>query len=289
MISVNYEHNDEFFSEAAELIHEAKHLLITAGAGMGVDSGMPDFRGQNGFYKAYPGFKKESLNFSDVANPFFLFRQPEKFWWFYGQRFELYNKTEPHHGYHIIKHWLKQKDGFVVTSNVDGHFEKVGVPGSRVLECHGSINFLQCSMDCNNSLWRLERLPFKIDIDEPKISGIVPRCPSCGGFARPAILMFYDNSWNSARTSKQMDRFNDWRNSIDDLHLVVIEIGAGQSIPRIRWQSESMHSPIIRINANKQDARVDYGVSLPVRGLQALERIQRKLIEMDQSFSFQKE
>ena len=47
---------DDACIEAAELIAQADGLLITAGAGMGIDSGMPDFRGENGFWKAYPAF-----------------------------------------------------------------------------------------------------------------------------------------------------------------------------------------------------------------------------------------
>jgi len=55
--------------KAAKAIKEAKYLLITAGAGMGVDSGLPDFRGDEGFWKAYPIAKKLGLNFQALANP----------------------------------------------------------------------------------------------------------------------------------------------------------------------------------------------------------------------------
>ena len=45
---------NDVFRDAAKYIHNAKHLLITAGAGMGVDSGMPDFRGKEGFLPRLP-------------------------------------------------------------------------------------------------------------------------------------------------------------------------------------------------------------------------------------------
>ena len=54
---------------AAEAIARATALLITAGAGMGVDSGLPDFRGDEGFWKAYPPFREKGLRFVDLANP----------------------------------------------------------------------------------------------------------------------------------------------------------------------------------------------------------------------------
>ena len=72
------------------MIKNSSKILITAGAGFGVDSGLPDFRGGEGFYKAYPYFKKASMSFSDAANPSFFKEQPHKFWFFYGHRYSLY-------------------------------------------------------------------------------------------------------------------------------------------------------------------------------------------------------
>ncbi|KFE66366.1 hypothetical protein [Hyalangium minutum] len=54
---------------AAEAIRSADALLIGAGAGMGVDSGLPDFRGNEGFWKAYPAYAKLGLDFASMANP----------------------------------------------------------------------------------------------------------------------------------------------------------------------------------------------------------------------------
>lgn len=105
---------DFLYQQAAELIHNAEHIVITAGAGMSVDSGMPDFRGEAGFYKAYPAFKDAKLSFYDVANPRMLFQNPTQYWWFYGHRFELYKQTKPHHGYQIKKSgWIKKTVSFL--------------------------------------------------------------------------------------------------------------------------------------------------------------------------------
>ena len=52
---------------AVELIHKADGILITAGAGMSVDSGLPDFRSVGGFWNAYPMFKGRNINFEDIA------------------------------------------------------------------------------------------------------------------------------------------------------------------------------------------------------------------------------
>jgi NAD-dependent SIR2 family protein deacetylase len=54
---------------AAEIIQSADALLIAAGAGMCVDSGLPDFRGTQGFWRAYPAIAKLGLSFEEMANP----------------------------------------------------------------------------------------------------------------------------------------------------------------------------------------------------------------------------
>src|SRR3954464_8610293 len=70
------------FRIAANAIRSADAILIGAGAGMGVDSGLPDFRGSEGFWKAYPPLKKLGLSFSRIANPYWFRQDPEQAWGF---------------------------------------------------------------------------------------------------------------------------------------------------------------------------------------------------------------
>ena len=79
----------ERLNRAAKVLKEAKALLITAGAGMGVDSGLPDFRGEGGFWKAYPVMAKLRMSFVEMANPEWFHREPELAWAFYGHRLNL--------------------------------------------------------------------------------------------------------------------------------------------------------------------------------------------------------
>ena len=58
---------------AKEIVANAQAIIITAGAGMGVYSGLPDFRGDQGFWKAYPPLKDKDLGFTDMANPSVVF------------------------------------------------------------------------------------------------------------------------------------------------------------------------------------------------------------------------
>ena len=73
-------------------------ILIAARAGMGKDSGMPDFRGHDGFWNNYPPFR-DKFNFYQCANPAFLEEHPHHFWGFYGHRLQMYRKTKPHKGF----------------------------------------------------------------------------------------------------------------------------------------------------------------------------------------------
>ena len=59
----------ERYQRAAEAIKSAKAMVVTAGAGMGVDSGLPEFRGDQGFWNAYPMYERLGINFIGAANP----------------------------------------------------------------------------------------------------------------------------------------------------------------------------------------------------------------------------
>ncbi len=130
---------------------------------MGVDSGLPDFRGNEGFWNEYPSLKNENISFEELANPTLFENDPTRAWGFYGHRYFLYKNTQPHDGFNLLKKWTtsKNKSSFIFTTNVDGHFQKAGFKNEQIYECHGSINFLQVSKMWNNCpakysyVWRL--------------------------------------------------------------------------------------------------------------------------------------
>ena len=79
-----------FATKAAEIILQADCIVIAAGAGMGVDSGLPDFRGTEGFWRAYPALRAAGLDFISVASPRTFRDDPTLAWGFYGHRLALY-------------------------------------------------------------------------------------------------------------------------------------------------------------------------------------------------------
>ena len=126
---------------------------------MGVDSGLPDFRGDKGFWKAYPPLERLGVSFVDMANPGWFSRDPELAWGFYGHRLGLYRATTPHRGFGTLQRWAEKLEygSFVFTSNVDGQFQQAGFDRERVIECHGSISHLQCTEPCSREIWRFSK------------------------------------------------------------------------------------------------------------------------------------
>jgi NAD-dependent SIR2 family protein deacetylase len=263
---------------AAAAICSAEALLIGAGAGMGVDSGLPDFRGNEGFWKAYPPFKKLGLSFVQLANPYWFRHDPELAWGFYGHRRNLYRDTQPHAGFAILRKWAAAMPvgSFVFTSNVDGHFQKAGFDDDRIVECHGSLEHLQCMKYCTHDIWPAPPQPVEIDESTFRAQPPLPSCAQCGGLARPNVLMFGDGEWLEDRTEQQLARYRQWRREIRGRQLVVIELGAGTAVPTVRLECESIGGTLIRINAREASAPPD-GISLPLGALAALKNLDKHL------------
>lgn len=267
-------------AQAAEAISKATALVITAGAGMGVDSGLPDFRGDQGFWNAYPMYARLGLSFVQAANPDHFERDPLFGWGFYGHRTNLYRATVPHRGFNLLLQWIERYnlDHFVVTSNVDGQFQKTGFAEERILEVHGSIHHLQCTAPCCRNIWP-NRAEFIID-ETTMRADQAPECPGCHRVARPNILMFGDYSWLHQRTSTQEDNFDRFLQTNTDGQLVVIELGAGTAIPTIRSLSERLgqrrQGKVIRINPREPQISAPH-LSFACGAVEALSRMENCL------------
>jgi NAD-dependent SIR2 family protein deacetylase len=269
----------EAYREAAAELDRAGALVVTAGAGMGVDSGLPDFRGDQGFWKAYPPYERLGLSFADAANPAHFEGDPRLGWGFYGHRTNLYRATVPHRGFAILLGWAERfrLPTFVVTSNVDGQFQKAGFGEDRILEVHGSIHHLQCTTPCSDSIWPNGE---RIEVDEATMrSREVPRCPACGAVSRPNILMFGDFSWLDGRTAAQRARLEEFLGEVHGRRLLVVELGAGTAIPTIRWTSERLgrgDARVVRINPREPGISPPH-LSIATGALEALDGIERAL------------
>jgi NAD-dependent SIR2 family protein deacetylase len=254
---------------AAAAIERGERLLITAGAGIGVDSGLPDFRGVEGFWRAYPIARKLGLRFEELANPYWFDRDPKLAWAFYGHRLHLYRKTTPHPGFQILRKIPLPR--FIFTSNVDGQFQKAGFLEEEIVEIHGSIHYLQCTEPCREEIWE-NREEVPVDIDSFQALKI-PRCIYCGRVARPNILMFGDWKFVPIRVDQQLARFNRWLEEGKG-RLVILEIGAGTAVPTVRNLGERLRRELggvlIRINPREPEGA---DIPIPAPALPALRRL----------------
>ena len=271
---------DDRIRHAASAIQAADALLITAGAGVGVDSGLPDFRGKEGFWRAYPAIAKLGLSFAEMANPTWFAENPQLAWAFYGHRLNLYRNTTPHQGFRqLLELGRATAHGcFVFTSNVDGQFQRAGFAADRIVECHGSIHHWQCTTPCSDEIWEAD--DEAVNVDEVAFRALepLPRCRNCSALARPNIMMFGDWSWLVQRADAQQQRLARWLDMLMacSAKLVVIELGAGSAIPTVRHTSERVcqrtGGTLIRINPREDDVPGGQ-IGLPFGAAEGIRRI----------------
>lgn len=245
---------------------------------MGVDSGLPDFRGAEGFWNAYPPFRERGLSFQDLASPRWFERDPALAWGFYGHRLGLYRSTAPHAGYDILLRWAraKRRGFFVFTSNVDGAFEKAGFPQQQILEAHGSIHHLQHAHRRDGPIF--DGAKWNVEVDEATFRAVepLPR-DEAGKLLRPNILMFGDSFWNPERSEQQWSNYARWLEGCGSP--LIIELGAGRAVPTVRREGEKLTrlrgAKLLRINPRESGLDGAPGTSISAGALESLKEIDR--------------
>ncbi|UJR35042.1 hypothetical protein I4U23_027818 [Adineta vaga] len=263
-------------NQAAELIISCEAILFTSGAGMGVSSGLGTFRGiAAGVWP--PLLKHKDLDFTDMSNPQWFEKaqgnseehNTANFGYaFWAYRYNAYTSSAPHIGYEIAKQWSRfnhVKYSFSFTSNIDGHWIKSGWDESSILECHGSIHYMQCIQPCRNKIWETNSsLNLLIDPKTDCVIDNLPKCLYCKRLARPNVLMFGDGNYLGRRKNEQVLNFSNFQSNIEKMkgRLLIIELGAGTAVPTVRIESEKRfadnrwNADFIRINPLKEDAIV---------------------------------
>jgi NAD-dependent deacetylase len=158
----------------AERIGGAHRLTILTGAGVSAASGVPTFRGAQGLWRR---FRPE-----DLATPEAFARDPVVVWEWYAWRRALVAECRPNAAHEVIARWSTRGGCRVITQNVDDLHLRAGT--RDLVRLHGSIWEMRCAGvggGCGAPVWRDERVP---------LAEVPPRCPGCGGLARPAIVWF---------------------------------------------------------------------------------------------------
>jgi NAD-dependent deacetylase len=156
----------------ARRLATAGRVTVMTGAGVSAASGVPTFRGKDGLWRQ---FRPE-----DLATPEAFRRDPRLVWEWYDWRRQLIARCQPNRTHEVLAAWARQRpDWTVVTQNVDGLHERAGLEG--IVRLHGSIWLLECWSNCGARPWRDDTVP---------LPELPPRCPHCGGLARPGVVWF---------------------------------------------------------------------------------------------------
>jgi NAD-dependent deacetylase len=164
---------EQALRELASRIRGARRVTVMTGAGVSAASGVPTFRGPGGLWRTYRP--------EDLATPDAFERDPALVWEWYAWRRETVASCEPNAAHAVLAR-LSQRDGVrIVTQNVDDLHVRAGT--RDLIRLHGSLWELTCVNGCEAGArpWRDERVP---------LPQTPPRCPHCGGYARPAVVWF---------------------------------------------------------------------------------------------------
>lgn len=165
------EMNMDKLAELQRLIDESDHIVFFGGAGVSTESGIPDFRSQDGLYHQKYDYPPETI----LSHTFFM-QNTEEFYRFYRDKM-LYLDAKPNAAHlALAKLEKKKKLKAVITQNIDGLHQKAG--SNTVLELHGSVLRNYC-MKCGKSY----------GVDAIVHSESVPHC-TCGGVIKPDVVLY---------------------------------------------------------------------------------------------------
>jgi NAD-dependent SIR2 family protein deacetylase len=267
-------------ARAARVLREANAIVVAAGAGMGVDSGLPDFRGDRGLWtqQSLAGLGAGSLR---LFSPSGWANEPHLAWGALVKVRRHFQAAMPHTGFGDLRVLCARAGvrSFVFTSNVDGHFQRAGFDPARIVECHGSMDFAQCSARCRPAVFPL--VEPRLEESEPgtRARDPLPRCPACSAVARPNVVLFGDHRFDSTRVDEQRRRLLAFQDEIGRdprLRLVVVECGAGTTIATVRHFTEDLvrggRGTLVRVNPKEPDVPPGH-VSVPLGAREGLAAI----------------
>lgn len=160
----------------ASLLRGAKQVLVFTGAGISTGSGIPDFRGPAGVWTRRQPVTLQQFVASDAAR--------REYWEMKLEAWPAFRDARPSATHRALVELERRGTvELIVTQNVDGLHQVAGTSRDRLVELHGTNRRVRC-LDC------ARREPPERCMNEYRATQAPPRCPSCGGFMRPDVVMF---------------------------------------------------------------------------------------------------
>jgi NAD-dependent deacetylase len=144
-------------------------VFVITGAGVSAESGIPTFRGKDGYWR--------NLDPAKLATPEAFARDPKLVWESYSERRRRIRAAQPNAAHQaIVKLAQNAREFLLVTQNVDDLHARAGLPMQKMVQIHGDIFVTRCSR-CDLA-------------SKEKEEDDVPRCPRCEGLMRPGVVWF---------------------------------------------------------------------------------------------------
>ena len=236
-------------------LHEADAVVVGAGAGLSTAAGFT-YAGER-FQQHFADFIGK-YGFTDMYSAGFYPFPSEEEKWAYWSRHIYYNRyvPAPKPVYDNLLKLLKEKDYFVITTNVDHQFQKAGFDKQRLFYTQGDYGLFQCATPCHQKTYDNEEVVRRMIAEQMDLripSELVPKCPVCGGRMevnlRSDETFVEDEGWHAAS-----ERYADFiRRHLHD-NILFLDLGSGGNtpivfkIPFIKWTMQNPNAIYATVN-----------------------------------------
>ena len=215
-------------------IKNADAVLIGAGAGLSTAAGFI-YDGEN-FRKHFGDFGDKYRFDNMYFGGFYPYETQEEFWAYWSRYIYLNRYTATENGtYKTLYDIVKDKDYFVLTTNVDHQFQKAGFDKNRLFYTQGDFGLFQCSEPCHQKTYDNEKIikqMVELQKDMRIPTELIPKCPKCGKpmttNLRSDDKFVQDKGWYQAA-----ERYDDFVRRHENSHILYLELGVGFNTPVI--------------------------------------------------------
>lgn len=242
-------------NKAKKLIENADFILIGAGAGLSTAAGF-EYGGEF-FQKNFSDFALKYGMKDMYSAGFYPFATSEEKW-AYWSRMIYHNryKGKANPTYQALHELIKNKNYFVITTNVDHQFQLAGFDKKRLFYTQGDYGLFQCSVPCHNKTYDNRELVFEMVKNQKNCripTNLIPKCPVCGREMETNLRaddrFVQDEGW-----FEHANLYQEFLDKVKGKNLLLIEIGVGYNTPaiikypfeRMTYQNKDTH--LIRIN-----------------------------------------
>jgi NAD-dependent deacetylase len=234
----------KMFDTVAQKLKDSRKIVFVTGAGISQESGIPTFRGKDGYWRKYDPMKLASIDA--------FYDDPKLVWEWYEDRRKNILSVKPNEGHFAISQMEEFKDVVVLTQNIDGLHQRSG--STNVLELHGSIIRIKCTV-CD----------FTDNITE-NFESLPPKC-KCGGMLRPDVVWFGEplpqDIWQSAVKEA----------SVCDVMIIVgtsLVVSPANTLPVYAKQNGAI---LIEVNPEKTVMSNDMALSIQATSVEVLPKM----------------